>query len=685
MKRKIFTLLGFLMMSGLVFTGCDRDRESAKVDKPGIICDFEDIKVWDISPESGFDISLSKEQLTEGEHSLKVVYPVGSYPSINTRKLTHAWGDYDSFCFDVFNLQNEKVNFVIRLDDETSKRVNIDYPLESGWNKVRIPKSQIAREINADNISFVVLFLDHPDKRITLYFGNMRLEKQKINIDKSTANDVSKSETSMAGLSDTETAGKIEIESKALQISPEWFEENKLPSKGALRVAVTKLRDEEKSKVLVSNGIPFGPGQLTSERDISIFDDNGNEIPIATKVLARWPHDNSIRSLLVQFPFAIKKKYEMVNIKWGKPRTTQDISLVEVNWEFPEGFIILPANWLCSSRIIGEQIPMGRDSFKGYDQNITRCYPRLRVTPKTKDVVEDCYYDIAHVFYQLYVRSGDEEYFKSARKEAVYYRDGFVIQEGPDKGRVVSKKETRYIYVQAMVDDYLLTGDNKSLVVAGYMAEYLKNNFAPSKAFYPKNATYFWTEREAAFPFLGILAYYELTGEKEYLKLAQEIMINLYRTQNEWSDRGGFIHNLYAHDPEEGARRDEYGGSPFMTGLLLEAIVKYHQFTNSEIAKDSIFKALDWLMKEATASGGNTFVYLTFENKKDMGHPDLNLLIAHAFGYGYKISGYTRTDYLELGMKIFEHGVNSAYLGDKKHFNQNYRSSGHFLSYINTK
>jgi len=159
-------------------------------------------------------------------------------------------------------------------------------------------------------------------------------------------------------------------------------------------------------------------------------------------------------------------------------------------------------------------------------------------------------------------------------------------------------------------------------------------------------------------------------------------MKNLYRTQEQWPKRGGFIHNLYTHDPEEGAKPYEYGGSPFMTGLLLEPIVKYHQLTNSDIAKDSLYKALDWLIKEGIAPDGTNLLYSTAAAQSEDGHPDLNMLVVQAFGYGYKISEGKRADYLELGKKLFERGAEDAYLGDRKHFNQNYRSSGHFLSYI---
>jgi hypothetical protein len=100
------------------------------------------------------------------------------------------------------------------------------------------------------------------------------------------------------------------------------------------------------------------------------------------------------------------------------------------------------------------------------------------------------------------------------------------------------------------------------------------------------------------------------------------------------------------------------------------------------MAKDSIFRALDWVMKEGLSPDGNGLVYLTCDKHRYSKHPDLNLVIAHAFGYGYKISGYERKDYLKVGKALFEEGINKAYLNDRKHFNQNYRSSGHFLAYI---
>jgi len=673
-KKVFLCILVAAVIAAAAGYGKKASTPNTLVMKPGMISDFENKKVWDISPETGFTLKLSTEHVTEGKHSLRVVYPIGGYPSINTRKLAHEWGKYDALCFDIFNPQDKAISFTVRLDDEKKRRVNIPVSLEPGMNNITIPRQRISGSIDAANIYKVVLFLNGPREKTELYFDNMRLANQQSDV----KDDISKGRSAGARANSGRRVAPIEVK--------EIFEQKTImrafPATGAIKTYIVNLTTPKKTDVLVSTGIPFAPGMIFDDKNVAIFDLQGQEFSIASKVLARWPHDGSVRSVLVQFPMKIEHKYKQVYVKWGPRRTTKELSLTKVDWILPEGLLLLPPIWLCDSRIAGEQVLMGDIEYRKYDQNIENYFPRVENIKWTNNVGKDGYYDTPHVFYQFYVRSGNDEYFKAARRELVHYRDDQIIQEGPNRGSAIASKKTRYIYVEALVDDYLLTGDEKSLLVAGYMAEYLKKNVDPKKAYVRRGDSHFWTEREMAFPFLGVVEYYELTGDKEYLNFASEMMKNLYRTQKEWPDRGGFIHNLYSHDTEEGARRDEYGGSPFMTGLLLEAIVKYHQITNSNIAKESIFMALDWLTNNCLAPSGDSFVYLTCDKHRGEGHPDLNMLIVHAFGYGYKISGYSRKDYLELGQTLFERGVNSARLSDRKHFNQNYRSSGHFLAYI---
>ncbi|MDP2929130.1 MAG: hypothetical protein Q8O01_03570 [Candidatus Omnitrophota bacterium] len=663
--RKIFTAINIALLIGSGFM-------YGLFGNHGAMCGFENTGIWETSPESGFEISLSKEFTTEGKRSLKVVYPASDYPSINTKKLPRLWWNYNYFAIDIYNPQNEKINFVIRLDDMKGRRSNIKRSLSPGWNNIIVPRSEIRRAVHPNLIKFVVLFIERPNTRYTLYFDNMRLMKQ--GLDRGPKTIDHRPLTVMKVDLNTPVNENYEKISMGQGILPN----------GEMKVYIARISPEKNKELLVSSGVPFAPGQLTDERNLCIFDPNGNEISIAAKVLARWPFDNSIRSLLVQFPIRIEHNFKTVIMRWGAPRSSADLQLIEASPDMPDAVFVLQAGYLCASKIMGEQVPVGRQPFPKYDSNIGQYLPGYIAKPYNPDTRTSGYYDKTHVLYQIYARTGDINYFIAARRNAVLYRENEVVKDGPERGRNALYPETRYVYVQAMADDYLFTGDERSLRMAGYMAEYLKKNFPPEKAFFPAKAKNFWTERNAAFPLIGMMTYYELTGNKEYLKVCSEIVKNLYRTQMQWPGRGGFIHNLYSHDPEEGARPDEYGGSPFMTGLLLEGIVKYHYYTGSDVAKKSIFKALDWLMKECVASdNGNSFVYTTADSKRDEGCPDLNLLIAHAFGYGYKISDGARLDYLEFGKKIFEEGVNSAYFGDWKHFNQNYRSSGPFLAYIN--
>jgi hypothetical protein len=390
MKRKILILMLAVMMATFL-TGCGKGGQgtTASVGDFGMICDFENVKKWDTSPETGFSLKLSTEHVTEGKHSLRVIYPIDSYPSINTKKLAHDWGQYDSLTFDVFNPQDKTLSFTVRLDDENKRRVNIPMPLESGMNNVSISRQKIAKGIDAGNVWRVVLFLDNPREKVELYFDNMRLVGKK-------------SEDRIAKTADrrpqtVDQKPPIEV----IEVFETKNVTNTFPTSGIVKAYVTNLTSPKKTDVLVSTGIPFPPGVIFDERNVVISDINGNEILIASKVLARWPQDGSIRSILVQFPAKVEHKYKQVFVKWGVPRTTAGSTLVKVDWILPEGLLIMPPKWLCGSQIAGEQTPIGNSQYQKYDQNIVNNFPMLENIEWTNDPGKDGYYSTPHVFYQL--------------------------------------------------------------------------------------------------------------------------------------------------------------------------------------------------------------------------------------------------------------------------------------------
>jgi hypothetical protein len=126
----------------------------------------------------------------------------------------------------------------------------------------------------------------------------------------------------------------------------------------------------------------------------------------------------------------------------------------------------------------------------------------------------------------------------------------------------------------------------------------------------------------------------------------------------------------------------DYGSSPWMSGLLLEAIVKYHKMTNDPVARESILMAVDDLRARYLATGayaGVSFIYLGCSAYED-GTPDLDNLISHAFGYAYRLTG--DSSYRTMGTNLFNTSVQNGATPTHKHYDQQFRSSGHFPAYL---
>lgn len=124
---------------------------------------------------------------------------------------------------------------------------------------------------------------------------------------------------------------------------------------------------------------------------------------------------------------------------------------------------------------------------------------------------------------------------------------------------------------------------------------------------------------------------------------------------------------------------------PFMTGLAMEALIQYYQDSNDPRVPPAIKAAADWLWANATMpdpldpTGKSTTFYYQSTDNPLVASPDLNLLIAPAYAWLYKLTG--NPAYQQEGDALFQDGVNYACLKcDGKHFIQNYRWS---FDYVN--
>ncbi len=224
-------------------------------------------------------------------------------------------------------------------------------------------------------------------------------------------------------------------------------------------------------------------------------------------------------------------------------------------------------------------------------------------------------------------------------------------------------------------------GDQESRNVSGLIVDNFYMTHGASNYYIAPGARGFFTEREAGFALIGIMAHYEATGNLVYLNKVRDRVASLHRMQVD-NGRRAWVHNLYDHDPSEGCAPSDFGSSPWMSGLLLEGIIKYHQFTADPVARESILMAVDDLRARYLATGANageSFVYLGCSAYVD-GTPDLDNLIAPAFGYAYRLTG--NNAYRTFGTVLFNTSVNDGYTGTHKHYDQQFRSSGYFPAFI---
>jgi hypothetical protein len=434
---------------------------------------------------------------------------------------------------------------------------------------------------------------------------------------------------------------------------------------------------------LVSNAIPFKPGVLLNSRNVRVLDGTA-EVPLGTQVLATWPQDGSVRSLLVQFNAPVAKDY---TIEIGGPRTTADTAILPVTWDLPQRILTLPAVYLSDSLIVWEQKPLDQSVFPAWDTKQTSLYSLIGTVGTSPCARDDQEYDAITTTYQLYARTGDLKYLVNARRWALHHRRDQIYLSGTNIGHPQCSdgnlNNSAYTFPQGLVQDYFMFGDEEARRVSGFIVDnFYMNSLWEGWWYKAPDSRGFWTEQEAAFALIGIMAHYEATNDVRYLEFARARVAGLHRMQME-NGRSAWVHNLSDHDPAQGCLTTDSGSSPWMSGLLLEGLIKYHKLTGEAMARESILMAVDDLRARYVATAGpyanRSFIYLGCSYYRD-GTPDLDNLIAHAFGYAYQVTG--NTAYKDFGTAIFNTSVADGRTSTHRQYNQQFRSSGHFVAYV---
>ena len=252
--------------------------------------------------------------------------------------------------------------------------------------------------------------------------------------------------------------------------------------------------------------------------------------------------------------------------------------------------------------------------------------------------LRDTFYDAEKVYANLREYTNDPKWDEGMQLAEEGYRDGYVI---PNNGNILGY----WVFSAGLFKDWARNGDtiskdavHKLAVNSAYAA-----NGVPLTYLYPTSLC-----REVAYALRSHI-------DDERCGVAPRAQTTVLRNASK------------SHLDQWFLSRSDPAYYPFWAGLafrsLIDAMEKYPDPQVVQIVKSSC----DWLWANAWLPASQAFRYAYNDATPS---PDLNLLIAPAFAWLYIVTG--QAQYRTNGDAIWSGGVLGAWLGDQKHFNQNY-------------
>jgi hypothetical protein len=254
-------------------------------------------------------------------------------------------------------------------------------------------------------------------------------------------------------------------------------------------------------------------------------------------------------------------------------------------------------------------------------------------------------YDLAHGMFQQYLRTGDRRYFARGAQAARHHIDVDVVHAvnpllknpwgaPPKVGEIWlhslnhtggyyldaplpvertyqmgHSSNYGHVWISGDLDYYYLTGDRRAREVALQVADMM------ATAMTAKVGTHI---RTLGWPTILVLAAYEATGEAKYLEAAKrnwEALRQTLNPQRGWVVKLAGDHCLHPAGSTLQERNTKYrdqrceGNVPFMEGLTLCALARYHRHSGDPEVLRAITVGIDQMIRECWQEDVKTFRY----------------------------------------------------------------------------
>jgi len=285
-------------------------------------------------------------------------------------------------------------------------------------------------------------------------------------------------------------------------------------------------------------------------------------------------------------------------------------------------------------------------------------------------------YDLAHGLFLQYLRTGDRRYYLRAEQAARHHIDVDVVHatnkhlknpwgDPPRIGDIwlhcvghtggyylnaplpVSRTYQMghstnfgHVWVSGDLNYYYLTGDRRARIVALQCADAMVSHMP----------TQYGTHiRALGWPLILVLDAYKATGDKKYLDAATANW-QVLKKNIDW-DRGWVVHLAKGHCLHDDRRC--YGNVPFMEGLTLCGLARYHRATGDPEVLRAISAGIDQMIRECWHEDVKTFSYTACPLSSHAPYV-LFMLSTEAMAYEVRLTGN------QEHLRILREGVQSA-------------------------
>jgi hypothetical protein len=352
--------------------------------------------------------------------------------------------------------------------------------------------------------------------------------------------------------------------------------------------------------------------------------------------------------------------------------------------------------WLCASDALGDMIPADDARWPRYEWLTRSGLDALAATRQRRheygqldygDWAYDRYpngwgnveYDLPHALFLLYARSGEPRFLDWALDTVHHYMATDINHGGDERlpggaphvhhtDHVGRGNDLGHTWLEGLLDCYHLTGEPRALAAARGVADFCVD--AVQRTAFARRS-----ERAIGWMLICLTEMYRATNEDRYLAACAPVIEQALTWQDPVS--GHWPNPI----PECDRQPKCLGGKPFMVGIVLEGLRRYHEASGDARVADAIIRASYWLVRDDVwIAADRGFIYATCHRYQGQGRTgeirELDGLL-----YAYRLSGERR--FLDVALDAWDaalQAVGQPYHLDGKGYAILTRSTPHVLA-----